>query len=152
MTYYAADALSQASFLTVWLLFSDGLRRSFDYWMFYVPKVAMGSFIALASCVIMTLQFPSINKYDGELSCRFFLYQIILSSSLSCIFLHLSFDNIFGYVYCICDCVIDRSPVLAVEEWSYDLKITLVSFSLIFLISFWIWAIWWFFSLWDTGR
>lgn len=73
MTYYAADALSQASFLTVWLLFSDGLRRSFDYWMFYVPKVAMGSFIALASCVIMTLQFPSINKYDGELSCRFFV-------------------------------------------------------------------------------
>ena len=77
MTYYAADALSQASFLTVWLLFSDGLRRSFDYWMFYVPKVAMGSFIALASCVIMTLQFPSINKYDGELSCRFFLFQVV---------------------------------------------------------------------------
>ena len=60
------DAIAQASFLTVWLLFSDGLRRNFDYWMFYIPKVVMGVFIALTSCVVITLQFPSINKYDRK--------------------------------------------------------------------------------------
>ena len=39
----------------------------------------MGAFIALASCVIVTLQFPSINKYDRE-----FCYTIINIDCVLC--------------------------------------------------------------------
>ena len=41
----------------------------------------------------------------------------------------------------------DRSPVEAVENWPESVKITFCAFSLMFLLLFWVWALWWFVAL-----
>jgi hypothetical protein len=60
---YIIDAAAQASFFTLWLIFSDGLRRQFDYYLFYVPKVLMGILIFGTSVVVTTMQFPSVTPW-----------------------------------------------------------------------------------------
>eukprot|EP01042_Synura_sphagnicola_P004278 gene4278-5412_t len=107
---YVLDAFGQAAFLTIWLLFSDGLRRKQDYLRFYVPKVTMGFLIFACNVAILLLQFPTITPTDK------------------------------------------RSPMEAVNNWSNNIKIIFISISFAFLGLMWIWTLWWFYSLWYTGR
>lgn len=63
---YSIDAFAQASFLIIWLLFSDGLRRQTNFLLFYIPKFFMGLLIFLTYMGILVLQFPSITPVDGR--------------------------------------------------------------------------------------
>lgn len=45
-----------------------------------------------------------------------------------------------------------RSPVVAVDMWSRDTKLSIIVFSLSFLSFLWIWAFWWLYSLYITGK
>ena len=45
-----------------------------------------------------------------------------------------------------------RSPVEAVTEWSNSTKIAFIAFSMSFLLLLCIWTLWWFYTLWHTGR
>ena len=47
---------------------------------------------------------------------------------------------------------ITRSPVEAVVMWNYGTKITFVVFSIAFFALLWIWALWWFISLYRTAK
>ena len=107
---YVLDAFAQAAFFTIWLLFSDGLRRKQNYFRFYLPKLTIGLLIFACNMGILVLQFPTISPAD------------------------------------------DRSPLEAVNNWSKNIKIVFISFSLGFLILLSIWTIWWIYSLWYTGR
>jgi len=44
-----------------------------------------------------------------------------------------------------------RNAVEAVNDWSDNVKLQFVSFTLIYLFSIWIWTIWWFIRLYYTG-
>jgi hypothetical protein len=46
----------------------------------------------------------------------------------------------------------DRSPVEAVANWPEKVKITYCAFSLMFLLLFWVWALWWFVTLFFARR
>ncbi len=60
--YYIVDSLSQTSFYVIWLLFSDGLKRKLQQgWLFYLPKLAIGTMIFCANVVILCYQFPSVT-------------------------------------------------------------------------------------------
>ena len=45
-----------------------------------------------------------------------------------------------------------RSPVEAVANWPQEVKDTFCTFSLMFLLLFWIWALWWFVTLYRARR
>mmetsp|Transcript_16006 Transcript_16006/g.24135 ORF Transcript_16006/g.24135 Transcript_16006/m.24135 type:complete len:1161 (-) Transcript_16006:137-3619(-) len=109
-TAYFIDAFAQASFFTIWLIYADGLRRQFNYYTFYVPKLVMGLLLFATNLVVTTLQFPSVSND------------------------------------------LERSPVTAVSEWSYNTKISFIVFSLSFLCLLMVWTAWWFYSLWNTGN
>jgi hypothetical protein len=62
---YVLDALSEATLITIWLLFSDGLSRQMgNIWTFYLPKIMVGICMFTVNIVVLTLQFPSINFHD----------------------------------------------------------------------------------------
>jgi hypothetical protein len=62
---YVLDALSEATLITIWLLFSDGLSRQMgNIWTFYLPKMMVGICVFSVNIVVLTLQFPSINFHD----------------------------------------------------------------------------------------
>ena len=62
---YVLDALSEATLITIWLLFSDGLSRQMgNIWTFYLPKMMVGICVFGVNIVVLTLQFPSINPRD----------------------------------------------------------------------------------------
>lgn len=62
---YVLDALSEATLITIWLLFADGLSRQMgNIWTFYIPKILVGTFMFMVNVVVITLQFPSINLHD----------------------------------------------------------------------------------------
>lgn len=45
-----------------------------------------------------------------------------------------------------------RSPVEAVTEWSYNTKVSFIVFSLSFLTLLCVWTLWWFYTIWHTGK
>jgi hypothetical protein len=47
---------------------------------------------------------------------------------------------------------VHRSPVVAVDMWNKDTKLAIIIFSLSFLSLLWIWAAWWLYNLFVTGR
>jgi hypothetical protein len=59
---YIVDALSQATFFSLWLFFADGLNRYFSYYKFYLPKICLGLLIFGTNVVVITLSFPSITS------------------------------------------------------------------------------------------
>jgi hypothetical protein len=62
---YLLDAMAEASLITIWLLFADGLSRQMgNIWTFYLPKVLVGVCMFGVNVVVLTLQFPSINPND----------------------------------------------------------------------------------------
>lgn len=107
---YIFDYFGQAAFLVIWLLFADGFSRKKHYCYFYTSKIIFGVLIVALQCIILTLQFPSLNPYE------------------------------------------DRSPVEAVYNWPDDTKRTLIAFSVMFLLLFLVWSIWWFYTLWCSFR
>lgn len=65
-TSYVLDAFGQAAFFVIWLLFSDGLRRKSNYFLFYIPKFTIGFLIFTFNLTILMLQFPSITPIDNR--------------------------------------------------------------------------------------
>jgi hypothetical protein len=62
---YVLDAIGQAGLFTVWLIFSDSVRKkSTNIFVFYVPKIFFGFCIFLVNLVVLTYQFPSITPYN----------------------------------------------------------------------------------------
>lgn len=59
---YIFDALSQASFFSIWLFFADGINRHDAYYNFYLPKICLGLLIFGVNVVITTLSLPSITS------------------------------------------------------------------------------------------
>eukprot|EP01041_Mallomonas_annulata_P002489 gene2489-4842_t len=65
-TSYVLDAFGQAAFFIIWLLFSDGLRRKSNYFLFYIPKFIIGTLIFLTNIAVLLLQFPSLTNFDNR--------------------------------------------------------------------------------------
>lgn len=113
--FYVCDAIGQATFVVVWLMFADGInRKRLSALLFYGPKVLIGFFIFIMYVTQMALLFPSINPTNSVSS--------------------------------------QRSPVLAVSNWSFDLQrsFSAVSGTLLSLIVFWVF--YWLITLIRTSR
>ena len=113
--FYVCDAIGQAMFVVVWLMFADGInRKRVSAWLFYGPKILIGTLIFIFYVAQMALLFPSVNPANSINS--------------------------------------QRSPVLAVSNWSFDLQrsFSAVSGTLLSLIVFWI--IYWGITLIMTSR
>lgn len=77
---YVLDALSEATLITIWLLFADGLSRQMgNIWAFYFPKILVGALMFGVNIVVITLQFPSINYHDHRSPVEVDLIPMILS-------------------------------------------------------------------------
>jgi hypothetical protein len=46
----------------------------------------------------------------------------------------------------------DRNAVEAVQDWSETLKLSFVSFTILYLVLIWVWTIYWFIQLYITGK
>lgn len=60
---YILDALSQAVFFVLWLMFADAKYREQRGWSFYLPKISFGVLIFVSNILIYIYQFPSMSRY-----------------------------------------------------------------------------------------
>lgn len=69
--FYFFDAMGQASFFVVWLLFADSInRKSMSHFRFYCPKILIGFSIFFISVVLLVYQFPSVSPPNSTNSKR----------------------------------------------------------------------------------
>ena len=69
--YYFVDAMAQASFLVVWLLFADNIgRKAVSPLHFYGPKILLGFSIFTTTIVALVYQFPSVSPTSSVNSDR----------------------------------------------------------------------------------
>lgn len=65
---YFIDAMAQSALFSIWLLFSDGLRRKIitSRLQFYSPKIAFGLFLFMLQIVVLAFQFCSLNPGHSD--------------------------------------------------------------------------------------
>jgi Wnt-binding factor required for Wnt secretion len=69
--FYFFDAMGQAAFFVVWLLFADSInRKAMSHFRFYVPKILIGFSIFVTSVVVLVYQFPSVSPPNSTNSKR----------------------------------------------------------------------------------
>lgn len=70
--FYFFDAMGQAAFFVVWLLFADNIsRKAVSHLQFYGPKVLIGFSIFAMTVVALVYQFPNVSparSLNGERS------------------------------------------------------------------------------------
>lgn len=70
--FYFFDAMGQAAFFVVWLLFADNIsRKAVSHLQFYGPKVLIGFSIFSMTVVALVYQFPNVSpagSLNGERS------------------------------------------------------------------------------------
>lgn len=69
--FYFFDAMGQAAFFVVWLLFADSInRKAMSHYRFYIPKILIGFSIFVTSIVVLVYQFPSVSPPNSTNSKR----------------------------------------------------------------------------------
>ena len=69
--FYFFDAMGQAAFFVVWLLFADSInRKAMSHLRFYLPKILIGFSIFVTSIVVLVYQFPSVSPANSTNSKR----------------------------------------------------------------------------------
>jgi hypothetical protein len=114
------------------------------------PEVVFSAYVldSAAQASFFTLWLILADGWKRQLSYySFYLPKIamgLLIFGTNLVMLILQFPSISPSVH--------RSPVVAVSMWSKDTKLSIIVFSLCFLSLLWIWAVWWLYSLFLTGR
>lgn len=69
--FYFFDAMGQAAFFVVWLLFADNIsRKAMSHFGFYGPKILIGFAIFVMTVVALVYQFPSVSPPQSTNSRR----------------------------------------------------------------------------------
>jgi hypothetical protein len=114
------------------------------------PEVVFSAYVidSAAQASFFTLWLILADGWKRQLSYYFFYLPKIAMGLLifgtNLVMLILQFPSISPAVH--------RSPVVAVSMWNSDTKLSIIVFSLCFLSLLWIWAVWWLYSLFLTGR
>lgn len=110
------------------------------YASYFLDGLAQSAFLVIWLCFA-----DSVNNRHGAKLC-FYVWKLLFGLTffvVSIVILTYQFPDLSSESFLTSE----RSPVQAVANWPEDVKITFCVFSLLFLVLFWVWAVWWFITL-----